>query len=59
MAGCDAIEAVHAVIEIARVKGLSQIRFQTARKGMARLLREFNPVVLQTYYEINVNENQQ
>lgn len=54
MVGSNAVEAVRSVIEIAYAKGLSTIRFQSAHKGMARLLKQFNPVVLQTTYEIKV-----
>lgn len=55
--GSDSIGMVHAALEIARAKGLHTIRFQTARPGMARLLKQFNPKPLQTIFGITVNEN--
>lgn len=54
MAGSNAVEVLRYVMEIARVKGLHKIRFQSARPGMARLIRRFNPRPLQTIFEIQV-----
>jgi hypothetical protein len=41
-------------LEVAHGHGLLSVRFHTARPGMARLLKQFNPVELERVYKVNV-----
>ena len=52
--GCDVNTATEICIEIARQSGMDSVRFYTARKGLARLLKQHQPELIQTCYRIAV-----
>ena len=54
MAGQNAVGAMETVLEIARVLGLQYVRFHTARKGLARLIKQYKPECVQSIYRITV-----
>ena len=52
--GSNGIAMMQRCLEIAHVHGLLSVRFHTARRGMARLLKQFKPVELERVYKVNV-----
>lgn len=52
--GKHGVECMDFCIRIAQAKGLESVRFHTARRGMARLLKQFNPIELERVYKVTV-----
>ena len=52
--GSDSSGLLELALDIARVHSLKFIRFHTARKGLARLVKKYNPIELHTVYRIPV-----
>lgn len=55
--GQGGIAIMETVIELARVNGLETVRLHTARIGLPRLIKQFNPVEIERVYRVYVNEN--
>lgn len=52
--GMDAYVAAEISIDIARHASLKYVRFHTARKGLARLIKSFKPELIQQVYRIPI-----
>ena len=52
--GMDAHTVTEILIEVARQSKLTAVRFHTARKGLAKLLQDFKPELIQQVYRIPV-----
>lgn len=55
--GSDAKMLMEICLQIAKLNGVEHVRFHTSKKGLPRLLAEFNPVEVSREYRINVNED--
>lgn len=54
LVGRNAIEVVETLIELAKTNQCDTVRFHTKRRGVPRLLKQFNPVQGETAYRIPV-----
>lgn len=52
--GKNAIAVMDFCVRLARAKGLESVRFHTSRPGLARLVKQFNPIELERVYKVMV-----
>lgn len=54
LAGKHGVAIMDFCLRLARAKGLESVRFHTSRPGLARLIKQFNPVELERVYKVTV-----